>query len=361
MMIDLSAMNGVKSIEKQRIQVGPSCKLSELYAFLLPQGMIIPGGSCAGVAVAGLTLGGGYGLMSRKFGLTCDSLESVTMVDGQGNIIDTASDSELLWACKGGNNGNFGVVTQMVFKTHQAPATMKSYKFRSYKVDVNRAQHLLQAWFRLSQSLPNDCFSAFVQNHTTTYILLTQTATSNSASVKQFIEGLTSISDKSTQSQRQTLQTALKNYYGRTYPMNFKNASAGLYTGYEQIADFADKILDEVLQTPGMIYQVNTLGGKIQHESFEVGSAFPHRRLSYFSELQTYWEQPSQSARLIATFEKVQTIVRTNGVHEQYRNYPDINFSNPLESYYGQHLERLRKIKKRYDPDNVFRYEQSIR
>jgi hypothetical protein len=360
MTIDLSSMNEVKSLGDEKVTIGPACKLSELYAYLLPKGLIIPGGSCAGVAISGLTLGGGYGLMSRKFGLTCDSLEGVTMVDGQGQVIDSNEDPELLWACKGGNNGNFGVVTQLRFRTHKAPATMKSYKFRSYKVNRNRAKNILQTWFNLSKTLPNDCFSAFVQNHTTTYILLTQTATSNNEAVDAFINGLKKLSDKSTERTRQPLQQALKNYYGRTYPMYFKNASAGLYKDYNQISFFIGDVLDLVLQTPGLIYQVNTLGGKIQQQSFENGSAFPHRGFSYFSELQTYWEHPKQASRLKTQFEKIQKVVKNAGVTEQYRNYPDINFDNPMTSYYGKNLKRLQAVKKSFDPDHIFRHPQSI-
>ncbi len=116
MVINLSLLNKIEWIDGNNIKVGPGCTLSNIYDEILPKRKILPGGSCAGVGIGGLTLGGGYGLLGRKFGLTCDSLQEVTMVDGQGNIRSSVNDKDLLWACRGGGNGNFGVITEMKFK-----------------------------------------------------------------------------------------------------------------------------------------------------------------------------------------------------------------------------------------------------
>lgn len=102
MVINLSLLNTVEWVNGETVTVGPGCTLSNLYDILLPKGQIIPGGSCAGVGIGGLVLGGGYGLMARKLGLTCDSLVDITMVDGAGQIRHSSTDKELLWACKGG-------------------------------------------------------------------------------------------------------------------------------------------------------------------------------------------------------------------------------------------------------------------
>jgi FAD/FMN-containing dehydrogenase len=130
MVINLSLLNSITWVDKETISVGPGCKLFQLYDELLPKGRVLPGGSCATVAIGGLVLGGGYGLLARKFGLTCDSLLELTMVDGNGNVINTKNDAELLWACKGGGNGNFGIITELKFKTHVAPKTMHSYRLK---------------------------------------------------------------------------------------------------------------------------------------------------------------------------------------------------------------------------------------
>jgi hypothetical protein len=202
-------------------------------------------------------------------------------------------------------------------------------------------------------------FSAYVLNGKTLYILLTNVG-KQTATVKNVIAELKMITDKTTGNKPQPLARALKVYYGRSHPMYFKNASAGLYKNFEEINSFVDKALEIVVSTPGMIYQVNTLGGNIQNAEFENTSSFPHRAFPYFSELQTYWESPSLQKRLLEKFEQVQQVFGSNGIKAQYRNYPDINFSNWPELYYGSNYKRLQAVKAKYDPNNLFRYEQSV-
>lgn len=360
LVINLSAMKNITWLGNDKVMVNPGCTLSELYDALLPKKKIIPGGSCAGVGIGGLTLGGGYGLMARQFGLTCDSLHAVTMVDGTGKIIDSSTDNELLWACKGGNNGNFGVVTSLTFQVHNAPAYMQSFRFKTYQLNSRKAKELLQHWFSLTENLPLSCFSAFVLNGKTAYILLTNTGKLNQA-LQLIIDRLKAATEKYTQTSRQPLSKALKVYYGRTQPLFFKNASAGLYKNFTDIESFIEEAIEVVLSAPGMIYQVNTLGGNIQNAEFKNNSAFPHRDYPYFSELQTYWESPKQEKKLLEKFQQVQEIFSAHHTKAQYRNYPDINFSNWPELYYGSNYKRLQEIKNRYDPKNVFRYEQSIK
>jgi FAD/FMN-containing dehydrogenase len=360
MVINLSLLNTITWLDKETISVGPGCTLSNLYDIILPKGRIIPGGSCASVGIGGLVLGGGYGLMGRKLGLTCDSLQEVTMVDGNGVIRTSKDDKELLWACKGGGNGNFGVVTALQFKTHKAPATMQSFRFKTYKADTAKVKLILQKWFEVTPSLPADCFSAFVLNGKTVYILLTTTGR-HTPEIQNAVTALSAVSGKTTSTKAQPLATALKVFYGRKEPMFFKNASAGLYKNFADIQGCIDKAIDTVLATPGMIYQVNTLGGNIQNNQFETAAAFPHRAFPYFSELQTYWENDKQSVRLLEKFQQVQNIFTANGIHTQYRNYPDINFKNWDTLYYGTNYTRLQQVKNKYDPANIIRHDQSVK
>lgn len=360
MVINLSLLNKIGWIDSNNIKAGPGCTLSNIYDEVLPKKKILPGGSCAGVGIGGLTLGGGYGLLGRKFGLTCDSLYEVTMVDGQGNIQNSVNDKDLLWACKGGGNGNFGVITEMKFRLSKAPASLTSYRFKSYKVDTKKVKAVLQKWFEVTPGLPTGCFSAFVLNRSTIYILLTN-ADKHNAEVQKVIDALSAVSEKTTKTKPQPITTALKVFYGRREPLYFKNASAGLYKQFADIETCIDKVIDTVIATPGMIYQVNTLGGNIQNAAFEKESCFPHRAYTYFSELQTYWEQPKQEVRSLEKFQEVQMMFINNGIKTQYRNYPDIKFTNWQEMYYGANYTRLQQLKNKYDPANLIRHDQSIK
>ncbi|HET6991479.1 MAG TPA: FAD-binding protein, partial [Bacteroidia bacterium] len=127
MVINLSKMNSVEFLEDNKIKTGPGCTLSHLYDNILPKKRIIPAGSCGTVGLGGLTMGGGYGLFARKYGLTCDNLLEATMVDGNGMIHSTKDDPELLWALRGGGAGNFGVVTELIYQSHEAPENMQAH------------------------------------------------------------------------------------------------------------------------------------------------------------------------------------------------------------------------------------------
>lgn len=359
MVINVSELNTIKWLDGNTILVGPGCTLANLYNELLPKNKILPGGSCAGVGIGGLVLGGGYGLMARQFGLTCDSLQAVTMVDGTGTIVQSTTDATLLWGCKGGNNGNFGIATALTFKVHTAPVSMYSFRFKAYKLTTPQSMFIIEQWFLITQNLPTGCFSALVQNGKTLYILLTNIG-KHTSEVQQVVKALTAITQKTTKTPAQPLAKALKTYYGIQHPVLFKNASAGLYKGFADIKPYLPQVLDIVLNTAGMIYQINTLGGNIQQPVFEKAAAFPHRAYTYFSELQTYWENPNQQKRLLEKFEAVQHIFANNNISAQYRNYPDINFKNSLQQYYGTHVQALQMLKTKYDPNNIFRYEQSI-
>jgi hypothetical protein len=359
MVINLSLMQSIGWVDKNTIKLGPACTLKKLYEELIPKGKYLPGGSCQSVAIGGLTLGGGYGLLSRNFGLTCDSLVEMTMVDGKGNIVNSQSDPELLWACKGGGNGNFGAVTEMKFKIHEAPATLKSYKFRTQNCTVSKAKEICKNWFALSKTLPVSCFSAFIFNGKTVYILLTNIR-KNTTEADNFIATFKAQSTKYTEGTAKPLAEALKAYYAESSPITFKNASAGLYRSYAEIEPVLEDVFNVIVSTPGILYQVNTLGGNIQNQDFEQSSSFAHRDCIYFSELQAYWETGGSTNKFLSKFESIQQLFANQGIKAQYRNYPDINFKNAVSLYYGKNLSRLKTIKNKYDALNLFNGIQSL-
>ena len=359
LVIDLSSMNNVTWENENTVIIEPGCILSQLYDIILPKNKILPAGSCGNVGIGGLTLGGGYGLFSRKFGLTCDSLQQVTMVDGKGNIVNSKDDPELLWACKGGGNGNFGVIASLKFSLTTAPDFLQSHRFKIPHINTQKAKHVLEQWFTVTASLPPSCFSAFLLNGRSLYILLTNVEKQNSETQK-IVSQLSSLVDKTVIGKPIPLAKAVQAFYGEKNPLYFKNASAGLYKSFDDVSNFIEDVLEKVTSTKDMIYQVNTVGGQISNPVFADASCYSHRDQNYLSELQTYWRQASQTDRMVKAFEEVQQIFYANGVKQQYRNYPDVNFKNWENAYYGENYARLQKVKSKYDPHNVFRYDQSI-
>ena len=121
LMVDVTAMNSFQVGRGQTVRVGAGLHLINLYNRLAAHGLAVPGGSCPTVGLAGLTLGGGVGVLGRAYGLTSDALEAVQLVTADGTVrsCSAASNSDLFWACRGGGGGNFGIATAFTFRTHR--------------------------------------------------------------------------------------------------------------------------------------------------------------------------------------------------------------------------------------------------
>lgn len=360
MVLHLGKMSGVELRGDQTVKVGPGCTLAHSYDELLPKQCLVPAGSCGTVGIGGLTTGGGYGLFSRKYGLTCDHLQEATVVDGQGVVRTTREDPELLWAIRGGGAGNFAVVTEMVFRTHPAPPTMQAHHFKALRLDARRAAKILEAWFAFAQQLPVSCFSGYVLNGSTLNVLVTNFEHHTSA-LERLLTEFATFTDQRRSGIPGDLATSLRHYYGSLVPLYFKNASAGFYRDFTDIRGCIVEALETSIHTPGMIYQVNTLGGNISNPDFAAVSCYPHRSYRFLAELQAYWRNPAKEGKVTEAFRQIQNLFWKNGVRAQYVNYCSLDFEDWEHAYYGNNYARLQAVKKKYDPGNVIRHPQSLR
>ncbi|WP_218026754.1 FAD-binding oxidoreductase [Nocardia inohanensis] len=123
LIIDVGGLDGVEVRSDGTAVIGAGARLMPVYAGLADAGRCLPAGSCPTVGIAGLTLGGGIGVLAGKYGLTCDSLVSAEIVTADGTVRTASATSEpdLFWALRGGGGGNFGVVTSFTFRTQPAP------------------------------------------------------------------------------------------------------------------------------------------------------------------------------------------------------------------------------------------------
>jgi FAD/FMN-containing dehydrogenase len=367
MMVSLSAMTGMEYDAKTKtVKAQPGCRLGQVGSVLLSKGRLLPSGSCAGVGLAGLTLGGGYGLFARKHGLTCDHLTGLRMVDGKGDIHDSDDDPEkgakLLKVCRGGGNGNFGIITELRFSTVAAPKLFSSQRIRYRKLTPEKVGELAKLWFTATTKLPNDGFSAFVLNGSSLTVLITFFDKGTRAYVEKAFQPMRDKAWRNEAIRVAPTASAITRYYGRPGPLPFKNASAGYYRDYDHIAKSIPAIAKQVARVSGTVWQINTLGGAINTLEFEKQSVYPHRAYPWLGEIQGYWDNIKREGICVENVATVQKLITACGVTDHYRNYPDIDFKNSGKAYYGESgLEQISEMKKLYDPDNTIHHPQSVK
>ncbi len=367
LMVNLSGMNQLSYDSRSHVLTAqPGCRLAQVSALLFSKGRLLPSGSCAGVGLAGLTLGGGYGLFARKFGLTCDHLIGLRMVDGRGIVHDSDDEPQrgaaLLHACRGGGNGNFGIITEMRFNTVPAPKMFRSQRIKFRKLSPEKVGEIAKLWFAATAALPDDGFSAFVLNGTYLTLLVTFFEPGSRRAIEKAFKPLCEIAWKAEAIQVGPTENAVMRYYGRPGPLPFKNASAGYYRSYQDIGRAIPAIARQVAKVPGTVWQINTLGGQIGRADYAKQSVYPHRDYPWLGEIQAYWEKPARADACVENVAAIQTLLAASGVTAHYRNYPDVALKNWGTAYYGDAgLASIRAMKQRYDPGDIIRHPQSVK
>ena len=359
--IDVSAMDD-QQLADEAYTAGPGVKLAQAYDFLLPRGRLLPMGSCGTVGLSGLTLGGGYGMFSRQYGLTCDQLTGIRMVDGNGQIRDSSDDDGLLWACRGGGNGNFGVITQMRFKTQIAPERLPRQRIKFRGLSAGRAASLCERWFEQTAELPTDAFSAFVLNGSTLTVLITHFAPENRARIQGITDTIAGSEGVVAKPANERLARAVQRYYGAEKPLHFKNVSAGYYESFDDLRDRITAVFQSVIDGAGLIFQINTLGGAIADPALQQAAAYPHRAYPWLGELQCYWDRDSQTDQRVAQVNALQRQLHGMGIRRHYRNYPSLELEDWADAYYGREAHAaLQACKRAYDPDDRIGHAQSVK
>ena len=159
LVVDVSRLSDV-SVSTGAATIGAGARLADVYDTLGAHGATLPAGSCPTVGISGLTLGGGHGVASRAYGLTCDSLTGATLVTADGTVlrVDAGHHPDLFWALRGAGNGNFGVVTELRFRTHAAPACVTGYL--SWPWSRDRAVRAVTAWQEWGPDQPDEIWSS---------------------------------------------------------------------------------------------------------------------------------------------------------------------------------------------------------
>jgi FAD/FMN-containing dehydrogenase len=386
--LDVSRLNHVQvAPDGKTAVVGAGAQLIDVYSALAARGVTIPAGSCSTVGVAGLTLGGGVGFASRKFGLTCDNLVRAQVVTADGAVLtaDAAHHSDLLWACRGGGGGNFGVVTSFTFRVHPV-STVATY---SVEWPWDEAAEAVAAWQAFAPHAPDALFAVCD-------LLATDPgagARSHVVSSGQFLG-----SDAELQSliaplakTGSPLRVATKT---RTYldAMLFWAGCSGETVGQCHLSPrgvlqrstfigrsdyartpFPAKAIDALVQAIDARQTTAGLGrGSILLDSYggainrvpKAATAFVHRDQLFSLQEIAEWKPGAPHSTIAANhkwLDDFRASIRSAVSGQAYQNYIDPELAGWAAAYYGSNYRRLRQVKRRYDPANVFRFAQGVK
>lgn len=371
--IDVSEMKQLQiDKSKQIATLQPGLTGKELYNKLYQQGLTQVGGTCSDVGISGLMLTGGMGPLFRRQGISCDSLINLEVVDANGKLIHVTKNNEhrnLFWASCGGGGGNFGVVTSMSIKVYPA----QSVTWFNIGWDWNQpVEQVITTWQDLFAKENRRWFS-----HLDVWAKAFPAKQFN----KQPVKALGVFWGTPEEAKRAlapllnighpTEQTIELVNWKRAIEL-FEESTSVFITAkpeYKSTGAFAMKrlpseankiITDTLRDTTSPLFNVLlfSLGGAAQ-EIAPRDTAYFYRKAKFFVVYSIQWLKEKSDKQQIKEVDTLRQklLPYTQG---DYIGNPDRNLRDYLSSYYGDNVRKLRCVKRQYDPDNVFQFEQSI-
>jgi FAD/FMN-containing dehydrogenase len=370
--VDLSPMNAVKvDPEKRIVRVEPGATLADLDAATQAHGLAVPLGINSTTGVAGLTLGGGYGWLSRKHGLTIDSLEAAEIVTPDGRNLHVSANSEpnLFWAIRGGG-GNFGIVTAFTFRLHPVgpevlsglivhPFADAAQRLRDYRALASDMPDELTVWVVMRKAPPLPFLPA--EWHGREVLVFAACYSGDMAEGERALEPLRALGSPIAdvvgphpyvgwqQAFDPLLTPGARNYWKSH---NFANLDDGLI---DLLIESAERLPTD--ETEIFIAQ---LGGTTKRVD-PASTAFPHRNANFLMNVHTRWQEKPQDTRCIAwareLFDRAARFA-TGGVYVNFMPEDDID---RVRQAFGTNYSRLAAIKAEIDPDNLLRMNMNIR
>lgn len=366
--IDVSAMNKVKVDRKNRVaHVQTGNPLARVYRKLWDKGVALPAGTAPDVGVAGLTLGGGIGLLSRKYGLTCDNLKQVKMVVASGRygaktiIANKKKNSDLFWASRGGGGGSFGIATRYTFRVRPI-RTVSIYSITWKWRDLEK---VFPAWQRWAPSVTNRLTSTIeVAAKQVGTIVSTGQLLGGAEELRRLIRPLLQVGTPVKVMVRTVPFIEATQFFAAgdlNLEPKFKITGAFGYKplppeGVRMIRDFLSKAPNK--HATVWCQSLGGAGSAVSRVS-PTATAYPHRKAETVYELSARWRNDKEQQRNIQWVKRFRKALRPYVVGD-YVNFPDLGIKNWPKSYYGVNFARLKRVKQKYDPLNVFRFAQSI-
>jgi len=372
LMIDLTPMKSVRVDPVARTaRVEPGVTLGEFDREAQAFGLATPTGINSTTGIAGLTLGGGFGWLSRKHGLTIDNLISADVVTASGELVHASEkeNADLFWAVRGGG-GNFGVVTSFEYKMHPVgPQVLSGLIVHPF----SKMKELCDGYRRFVAAAPDELTCWFVTRKAPPLPFLPAEVHGKEV----FIFAACWCGDiekgKKAMAPLEALGKPIANVIG-------PNPFAGWQTAFDPLLapgsrnywkshDFtslSDGLIDTLIEYAGKLPSpeceifIGNLGGAVNRVPASA-TAYPHRNIEFVLNVHTRWSDKSQDKACIAwareLFDKTAQFA-TGGVYVNFM--PEDETQRIAKGAYGPNYDRLTKLKAKYDKDNLFRQNQNI-
>jgi FAD/FMN-containing dehydrogenase len=364
LVLDLGLMDGVRvDPAAKTARVGPGASWGDVDHETQAFGLAVPGGQDPNIGVAGLTLGGGVGWLSRTYGLTCDNLLAADVVTADGELVRASPDAnpDLFWALRGGG-GAFGVVTSLEFQLHEVgpdifagsvvyPLGEMAAAARRYRDFTADAPREVRTLFGSMVLPPADVYPASI--HGTRVALILACYAGPPEEGRQALAPLRTAGDPLADTMRE-----------RTYT-NFQQSGSSqgsmrTHLRSQYLQPFSDAAIDTIVDytgaapSSGATVFVSPRSGAETDPPTDA-TAYPHREDAHHCLVETRWTDPDEDERHVAWTDAFHQAVAPYTTGEAAMNFlPDDEPTARIRAAYGDNYERLRAVKREWDPDGVF-------
>jgi FAD/FMN-containing dehydrogenase len=371
-MIDFSTMKNVRiDAQKRRAYVEPGATLGDFDSSAQVHGLATPVGVNSTTGIAGLTLGGGFGWLTRKYGMTIDNLVSAEAIAADGNKIRTSENenADLFWAIRGGG-GNFGIVTEFEFDLHPVgpeilaglivfPFSQAKQVLTQYRKFAESAPEELNVWVVLRKAPPLPFLPENV--HGKEVIVLSVFYVGDIVEGEKLIEPLRSFGDaygehvgvqpyvEWQQAFDPLLTRGARNYWKSH---NFTELRDG---ALDAIVEFAGK-----LPSPQCEIFIALIAGASNRVSAST-TAYCHRDAKFVLNVHGRWDDVAHDEICTAWAREFFQASAPYASAGAYVNFMTEEEGDRVAAAYGSNYDRLVQIKKRYDPENIFHHNQNIK
>ncbi len=381
LVVDVSGLASVRADARAgSVRVGAGARLVDVYSGVAAAGLGIAAGSCPSVGLAGLALGGGVGVLSRAWGLTCDAISSYQLVTADGRVleVDAHSQPDLYWAGKGGGGGSFGVVTAFTLAAHPAP----TLTLWAVHWPWSAAAEVVEAWQHWAPVTDARCWST-CKVHAGSgppSVLVAGTWAGPDSELAAVLAPLLSAvgtAATSTSSRRHAYLDAMLVEAGcsgagchlpPTGVLQREALAATSHVPAAPMSTTAARALVAAVETAGAApglklatASLDALGGAVAHVD-PAATAFVHRTAPFTVQYTATWSDVAlPGARFDAVARGMRARMTPYLGEGAYVNYCDAALSGWEQGYWGSNYGRLQTIKAAIDPDGVFTFPQSVR